>query len=77
MRTKANNEFKKNFFKLLTNAIYGKTMENVRDRVDVKLRKEWGGPHGAAKLIADLRFKRRLVFHENCVIIEMKQTHVF
>ena len=73
LRTTATNEFKKDFFKLMNNSVFDKTMENIRKRVDVILvnnRKK------AEKLVAKPNFKHCNIFYENLISIHMKKTEL-
>nr|DAC81331.1 TPA_asm: PolB [Megastigmus wasp adintovirus] len=77
MRAKAKNEFEKNLFKLMNNAVYGKTMENVRNHVDVKLMTKWEGRYGIESLISKANFQSSAIFGENLAAIELKKVKVF
>lgn len=76
LRTEATNEFEKNFYKLLINAIFGKTMENVRSRAEIKLRTKWDGRYGLRSYVAKPNFKKYKIFDEEFAAVEMNKTHV-
>lgn len=63
-------EFNVSFF------FQGKTMENLRSRVDIKLKSRWDGRCGARMLIAKPNFKRHTIFDEELVAIELKKTNL-
>ncbi|XP_011698162.1 PREDICTED: uncharacterized protein LOC105456083, partial [Wasmannia auropunctata] len=75
-RTLATNEFEKNLYKLMNNAVFGKTMENVRNHVDVRLLTKWEGRFNAEAMIAKPNFHSRSVFSENLVAVEMRKLEV-
>lgn len=75
-RTLAKNEFEKNFFKLMNNAIFGKTIENLRLRSDYRIVTNWLGRAGGRSLISRPNFKRCKVFDENLAVIEMHKSHI-
>ena len=71
LRTTATNEFEKDFFKLMNNSVFGKTMENIRNRVDIKL---VNNKKQAEKLSAKPNFNHCNIFSEDLVAIHMKKT---
>ena len=73
LRTKARNEFEKDFFKLMNNSVFGKTMENIRNRVNIKLVTD---KIKAEKLAAKPNFKHCNIFNENLIAIHMKKTNL-
>ena len=70
LRTKAKNDFEKDFFKLMNNSVFGKTMENIRNRVDIKL---VNNREKAEKLTAKPKFKHCNIFSGNLISIHMKK----
>ena len=71
LRTQAKNNFEKDFFKLMNNAVFGKTMENIRNRVNVKL-VDTGEQF--KKLAAKPNYNGRVILDENLVSVHMKKT---
>ena len=73
LRKVAKNDFKKDFFKLMNNSVFGKTMENVRKHRDIKLvtTNERRG-----KLVSEPNYHTINYISEDLSIIEMNKTKV-
>ena len=71
LRSKAKNDFEKDFFKLMNNSVFGKTMENIRNRVNVKL---VNSEEKLEKLTSKPNFDSCKRFNENLVSVHMKRT---
>ena len=69
LRKKAKNDFKKEFFKLINNAVFGKTMETVRKHRDIKLVTT---DKRRNQLVSEPNYHTRKCFSENLLAIEMK-----
>ena len=63
-RKMAKNDFEKDFFKLMNNSVFGKTMENVRKRMDFKLISD---KTKFQKYAAQPNFINGVIFNENLV----------
>ena len=73
-RKQATNDFEKDFFKLMNNSVFGKTMENLRRRVNVKL---VNTPKQLKKLTASPLFDYFRIFNEHLVGVNMKKTTLY
>ena len=71
LRTQAKNNFEKDFYKLMNNSVFGKTMENIRNRVNVKL---VDSGEDFKKLTAKPNYESRKIFNENLISVHMKKT---
>ena len=73
LREKAKNNFEKDFFKLMNNSVFGKTMENIRKYRGIKLviteRKR-------NYLVSESNYHTTKFFTENLLAIEMKKIPV-
>ena len=71
LRKNASNDFEKNFFKLMNNAVFGKTMENVSKHRDVRL---VNTDIKRNKLVSEPNYHTTKCFSENLLAIEMRKT---
>ena len=73
LRTEAKNDFEKDFFKLMNNAVFGKTTENVARRRDIKLVTTGKRRN---QLASEPDYHTTKHFSENLSEIEMKKMKV-
>ena len=73
LRTASKNDFEKDFFKLMNNSVFGKTMENIRNRVDIRL---VNGEKQAEKLASEPTFEGRTIFCKNLAAVYMKRVKI-
>ena len=72
LRTKEKNDVGKDFLKLMNNAVFRKTMENMRKRRNIKLiTTERRRNYGVRKNYQNTKF-----FTENLLAVEMEKTHI-
>ena len=73
LRKKTKNKFEKDFFKLINNSVFGKTIENVRKQRDIKLVTT---DKRRNQLVSEPNYRTTKYFSENLLAIEMKKTKV-
>ena len=73
LRKKAKNTFEKDFFRLMNNAVFGRTTENVRKHRDIKLVKT---DKRRNQLVSEPNYHTTKWFSEILLAIEMKKTKV-
>ena len=73
LRAKATNDFEKDFFKLMNNAVFEKTMEKVHKHRNIKLVKTG---KKRKKLVSEPNYHTMKLIDDNLAIIEMKKVKV-
>ena len=73
LRKLAKDDFEKDLFKLMNNAVFGKTMENIRKHRDIKLVTT---DKKRNKLVSEPNYQTMNYISENLSIIEMDKTKV-
>ena len=71
-RKQAKNEFEKDFFKLMNNSVFGKTMENVKNRINLHLT---DNEPNAVKWFSKINFKTSKSI-EDLYLIEMYKNEI-
>ena len=75
-RRHASNEFEKDFYKLLNNSVFGKTMEDVRKRTDIQLVRPGIEAERLRKMVAKPTFSGRKIFGQDLVAVQRRKNCV-
>ena len=75
LRKQATNAFEKDLYKLMNNSVFGKTMENLRKRVDVKLVRSHEEDK-LRRLISSPSFARANIFDDDLAAIEVHKSRL-
>ena len=73
LRTKATSDFENNFYKLMNNSVFGKTMENIRNHKNFKL---VANERKYSKYVMKPNFKSATRFTEDLVGMDMGKTEI-
>ena len=73
LKQKAKNNFEKDFFKLMNNAVFGKAIKNVREYRDIKL---VTAEMKRNYLLSEPNYHTTNFITENLLAIEMKKSQV-
>ena len=76
LRKNARSDFEKDLYKLMHNSIFGKTMENVRNRINVNLVRCISEENRIRKLIARPSFAKAKIFYHDLVAIHTHKTNL-
>ncbi|XP_065196577.1 uncharacterized protein LOC135828072 [Sycon ciliatum] len=76
LRKAAQNEFERDFFKLMNNAVFGKTMENVRRRVGIRLLRAGSEEREIVRAISKPTFVRYVAFDNELIAVENRKKQV-
>ena len=67
-------KFEKDFYKLMNNSVVSKILENIRSRIDVRLKTN---EKFAENLVSKPNYEHTTIFDENLVAVHMKRTVFF
>ena len=70
----SDNNFEIDFYTLMNNSVFGKTLENITNRIDIRL---ISSDKVSKKLAAKQNFDRCTIFDKNLIAVNMKKTELY